>query len=240
MVSRAAQEEMRRLRNRVAGLGHKVRHMLPVVTEILVTANVAGARLFLADGGGPAQEAASIDESCEAFLALHSPVAAELRHVVSVVRMAPEFSRSADLMANVCKATVRLGDRTLPDDLTDLVRRMSHQTERVLESAIEAHETQVLALADAVADMDDHLDELHRQFVRRVIEARRAGEIGIDAAVQLAMVARFYERVGDHAVNVASIVRFEIEGEMSLVAAAEDELSGQMPRGETPRSDVRF
>lgn len=224
MVSRAAQDELRRLRTDVSALGHRVRRMLPVVTEILLGGDEPAANRFLADAGTSNDAASRIEEGCEGFLALHAPVAAELRHVVAVLRIGPELSRSADLMANICKATLRLGGRPVPADLTVLVSRMSAQAEKLFDAALTAHETQVLALADAVADMDDHLDELHRQFVRRIIEVTRAGRIDMDAAVQLAMVARFYERLGDHAVNVAAIVHFEIEGEMSLLAAAETDL----------------
>lgn len=224
MVSRAAQEELRRLRTEVDALGHRVRRMLPVVTEILTTGDEAGARRFLADAGSTGDAASCIEADCEAFLALQAPVAAVLRHAVGVVRIGPEYARSADLMANICKATLRLGGRSIPVELAALIAAMSAQAEKLLAAAVNAHETQVLALADALADMDDHLDETHRQFVRRVVDARRGGEIDADAAVQLAMVARFYERLGDHAVNVGAVVRFEIEGEMGLLAAAEAEL----------------
>jgi len=230
MVSRVAQEELRRLRDTVSSLGRRVGSMLPVATEIVVTGDEEAGRRFSVAVSEVAGEAVTVEEDCEAFLALHAPVAAELRHVVAVLRITPEFVRSATLMANIGRVGVRLAGRSLPVELADQIRRMSGQGTLLLDAAVESHENQVLALADAVADMDDHLDELHRQFIRRVIDARRTDEIDTETAVQLAMVARFYERIGDHAVNVASIVRFEVEGEMSLVAAAEADIAGDPSR----------
>jgi len=229
MVSRAAQDELRRLRSEVTALGDRTRPLVAEATACLLDDAFPTADRLSASVGDIHATAARIEEDCETFLALHAPVAAELRHVVAVVKIAPEIARSADLMANVCRAASRIGPRQIPAALAMLVRRMAEQADKLLAAAIQAHEMQVPVLADAVADMDDHLDGLHRQFVEAVVDESRSGSLGVDAAVQLALVARFYERVGDHAVNVAGIVRFEVQGEMSLVASAEDEIARTGP-----------
>ena len=64
-----------------------------------------------------------------------------------------------------------------------------------------------LAKASAIDDMDSYLDGLQRQFVQVIFESHAAGRIDLQVAVQLAMVARFYERIGDHAVNIGERVR---------------------------------
>src|SRR5436190_366220 len=68
------------------------------------------------------------------------------------------------------------------------------------------------AKAAAIDDMDSYLDGLQKQFVQAIFESHAAGRIDLQVAVQLAVVARFYERIGDHAVNVGERVRFVITG----------------------------
>jgi phosphate transport system protein len=63
-------------------------------------------------------------------------------------------------------------------------------------------------------DMDDYLDDLHRLFITQIFESHAAGTIDLQVAVQLAVVARFYERLGDHAVNIGDRVQYIATGEL--------------------------
>jgi phosphate transport system protein len=69
-------------------------------------------------------------------------------------------------------------------------------------------------MAKAVDDMDLFLDYLHRQFIESIFESHSAGTIDLSVAIQMAVTARFYERIGDHAVNVAHFVQYLITGEI--------------------------
>ena len=89
---------------------------------------------------------------------------------------------------------------------------MSEQAQKLFESTMEAFEENDAAKAAAIDDMDSYLDSLHRQFIQQIFESHSNSKIDLQVAVQLAVVARFYERIGDHAVNVSERTRFIVTG----------------------------
>ena len=76
----------------------------------------------------------------------------------------------------------------------------------------EAFETEDVAKASALDDMDSYLDGLQRQFIEAIFECNLAGTIDLQVAIQLAVVARFYERIGDHAVNIGERILYAVSG----------------------------
>jgi phosphate transport system protein len=89
---------------------------------------------------------------------------------------------------------------------------MSEQAQQLYIAAMEAFESNDAAKAAAIDDMDSFLDGLQRQFVQEIFECHSREKIDLQVAVQLAVVARFYERIGDHAVNVGERTRFLLTG----------------------------
>jgi phosphate transport system protein len=67
-------------------------------------------------------------------------------------------------------------------------------------------------LAAALDDMDDHLDQIHKDYIEAIFEAHHDGGLAIDVAVQLALIGRYYERIGDHAVNIGTRVEYMVTG----------------------------
>jgi len=103
------------------------------------------------------------------------------------------------------------------------------------DAAIESFVENDAAKAAAVDDMDSYLDELQKQFVQAIFESHAAGRIDLQVAVQLAVVARFYERIGDHAVNIGERVCFVVTGWVPEMKGAERhrklvDASGEIPR----------
>ncbi len=111
---------------------------------------------------------------------------------------------------NICKAARRLSGHPIDDELGDLIRDMGRQAQRLHLSAIEAFIDNDSAKAAAMHDMDSYLDDLHGQFVQAIFTSHSAGPIDVQTAVQLGVVARFYERIGDHAVNIGRGVHYLI------------------------------
>jgi phosphate transport system protein len=89
---------------------------------------------------------------------------------------------------------------------------MGDQAHHLFREATESYMTSDATRAAALADMDSYLDDLQRQFIHAIFESHAAENIDLQVAVQLAVVARFYERIGDHAVNIGERVRFLVEG----------------------------
>jgi phosphate transport system protein len=152
--------------------------------------------------------AVDIEERCIRCLALQSPMASDLRMVVSSLKINAAVERCADLMVNVATSTRRLRSATLTPRLRGLVQRMADEAARLLRLAMDAYAQRNGALGAALDDMDDRLDALQGELVQAIFEAHAAGCIDLQAAVQLAVVARYYERVGDQAVNIGERVEF--------------------------------
>ncbi len=89
---------------------------------------------------------------------------------------------------------------------------MGNQAQALFKEATEAYLNLDGPRAAALRDMDSYLDDLHRQFIQIIFESHAAGNIDLQVAVQLAVVARFYERIGDHAVNMGDRTQYIVSG----------------------------
>src|SRR5262249_1065586 len=98
--------------------------------------------------------------------------------------------------------------------LRGLITRMSEQAQQLFKFAIDAYVEADAPLASAVPDMDDTLDRLHAEFIEQIFESHAEHRLELQGAVKLALVARFCERIGDHAVNISRRVRYMVTGWM--------------------------
>jgi phosphate transport system protein len=152
-----------------------------------------------------------------------------------MIKIAGELERSADLAVNICKAARRIYGHKIDPELSDLSAKMSEQAQQLFISTMEAFRDHDAAKAAAIDDMDSFLDGLHRRFIAEIFEIHARESIDLQVAVQLAMVARFYERIGDHAVNVGERTRFIVTGwkpELKGAARFQARLdaTGEIPR----------
>jgi len=145
-------------------------------------------------------------------LALQAPVAGDLRRLMAALRIIAEVERSNDLAVNICKAARRIYGHQLDPRLRGIIQRMGDQARHLFKEATESYMTSDASRAAALNDMDSYLDDLQRQFIHAIFESHAAESIDLQVAVQLAVVARFFERIGDHAVNIGERVRFLVEG----------------------------
>jgi phosphate transport system protein len=205
-------KELENLRNEVARLGAYVVELIPRVTDILLQQDLEGAEYVLRNDSEVDARATAVEEKAITLLALQAPVARDLRQIASVLKLAPEIERSADLCCNICKAARRIYGHELDPKLRGLIQKLSDQAHKEYKEAVEAYLAIDGVRSAALPDMDGLLDDIHRQFVAQILESHAAGTIDLQVAVHLAVVARFYERLGDHAVNIANRIRFIATG----------------------------
>jgi len=228
-------KEIEEIRQEVLSLGKSVIEAIPRATAVLLTGDLEGADYLLQADDEIDARAVEIEEKCFQELALQSPVAGDLRLLVSMIKIAGELERSADLAVNICKAARRIFGHEIDPALRDLIAKMSEQAQQLFISTMEAFSDHDGAKAAAIDDMDSFLDGLHRRFIAEIFEIHASREIELQVAVQLAMVARFYERIGDHAVNVSERTRFIVSGwkpELKGAARFQARLdaTGEIPR----------
>ena len=145
-----------------------------------------------------------IEETVNRNILLQAPVASDLRFLLSVLRIMPELERSHDLVENIA----RRADHILSDDLSPrargLVERMGELDSDMWRQASESWYQRDSSAAALLAERDEEMDELHASLIAELA----SGKMTLPVAMEMTLVARFYERLGDHAVNVARRVAY--------------------------------
>jgi phosphate transport system protein len=142
---------------------------------------------------------AEIEELVNRDIALQAPVASDLRFLLSVLRIVPELERSHDLVVDIA----RRADHILSNDLSPrsrgIVERMGNLVSDMWRQAADAWYQRDRSAAAALAERDDEMDDLHASLLAELA----SGRMTVPVTMEMTLVARFYERLGDHAVNIA-------------------------------------
>ncbi len=208
----AYHQEIEDVRSTIVRLAGSVIEAIPRATSILLEGDLEGADYLISADDEIDARTLDLEEEIYRLMALQAPVAVDLRVLVSGVKILGEIERSADLAVNICKAARRLYGHGLDPRLRGLITKMAEQAQALYTAAIDAYVDNDAAKAAAIDDMDSLLDGLQREFIQVIFESHAAGRIDLQVAVQLAVVARFYERIGDHAVNIGERVRYTVTG----------------------------
>ena len=206
---------------RVVGMGRTVCGSIELATVALRTGDLAIAQDVIAGDSSIDATYGWIEEEVFDLVAREAPVARDLRFLMASLRVSQEFERCGDLVASTAKRVDTVSPLLAGDDLGPVVEQMGHHAAHMMRSAVQAYSVLEESMAVRVIDMDDELDDLHRDALARLF-ARAGTDIG--ASVDLALVARFFERLGDHAVVVAQRVRFVASGSMDPGDSDETEL----------------
>ena len=204
--------ELGQIRDEAAELINIVIDAIPRATRVLLESDLDSADALIRADEVLNARSLELEEQCYRMLALQAPVASDLRQVVAIVKIISEIERSGDLAVNICKAARRIYGHTLNKDLQQVITQMGEQATQLFQAALEAFSESDAAKAAAIDDMDSYLDGLQRQFIRVILESHAEGSINVQVAIQLAVVARFLERIGDHAVNISERVRYFVTG----------------------------
>jgi phosphate transport system protein len=148
------------------------------------------------------------------LFATQQPMAIDLRTLLTVLRTLHELELTGDLTVSVAKAARRIYPGELPPKVRGLIERMGGQAGVQLRIAVDAFADNDQALALALPDMDDVIDDLQKELFRSIFSYITPDEAGLQQAVQIALVGRFYERIADHAVQIGRWVNFMVTGEL--------------------------
>ncbi|MER6026166.1 phosphate signaling complex protein PhoU [Streptomyces sp. NPDC001851] len=153
-----------------------------------------------------------LEERAIALLARQQPVATDLRTVVTSLRMSADLERCGDLARHVAQlARLRYPGHAVPGDLHRTVLEMGQLAQRLMAQAVEVLVTRDVEAALQLEQDDDRMDELHRMIFRHLMDGR--WQHGVETAVDVTLVGRYYERFADHAVSVARRMVFLVTGE---------------------------
>ncbi|MEU1535962.1 phosphate signaling complex protein PhoU [Streptomyces fagopyri] len=147
-----------------------------------------------------------------AILARQQPVATDLRTVVTSLRMSADLEHSGDLAEHIAKlARMRFPEKAVPRDLRRTILEMGQLAQRLMAQAAEVIITQDVEAALQLEKDDDRMDELHRMVFQHLMD--KQWHHGVETAVDVTLVGRYYERFADHAVSVARRVIYLVTGE---------------------------
>ena len=150
-----------------------------------------------------------IDNRCFTLLALHQPMAVDLRAIVSAVKINTDLERVGDLAVNIAEAVVRYTRHAPVKELID-IPRMGTIAQTMLRDALDSYVKRDTALAQSVLDCDDELDALKTQVFRELLTYMLQDPSTIEPALDLILISRHLERIGDHATNIAEDVIFMV------------------------------
>jgi phosphate transport system protein len=196
------QQELDGIEARVIELYGMLSEDLSRATDALLTGNNEAVKLLaerekVIQGLYP-----EIDAAVSRAILLQAPVASDLRFLLAVLRIVPELERSHSLVEHIA----RRADHFLTGDLSPrargLVERMGALASDMWRQATDSWYRRDASAATALAERDEEMDELHASLIGELA----SGSMALPVAMEMTLVARFYERLGDHAVNVATRV----------------------------------
>jgi len=210
---RHLQREIDRLKRKVLALGALVEENLRLAFQAIDQRDAAKARRVIATDVLIDQNEVDVEEECLKILALYQPVAGDLRFVAAVIKINSELERIGDLSANIAERAIQLVDEH-PVAVPHHVAVMADRTWTILERALDALVRQDAVMAREVLVADDEVDQLYAELIEELKGVIRADLEHLDAIVLLFSVARYLERLADHATNIAEDVLYMVEGEI--------------------------
>ncbi|PYR71636.1 MAG: phosphate transport system regulatory protein PhoU, partial [Acidobacteria bacterium] len=196
------QEELSELKTRLLEMGGLAEDRVRAAVRALVERDAAGVDRVLSGDQPINQLHIEIDNRCFKLLALHQPMAVDLRAIVSAVKINTDLERVGDLAINIAEAARRYLRHPPVKELID-IPRMADTAQRMLRDSLDSYVRRDVALAQAVLNQDDALDGLKTQVFRELLTYMLQDPATIEPSLDLVLISRHLERIGDHATNVA-------------------------------------
>jgi phosphate transport system protein len=203
------QEELEALQSRLLEMGGLAEERVRAAIDGLMSREVTAIDCVLR-GDEPINELhMEVDNRCFKLLALHQPMAADLRAIVASVKINVDLERVGDLAVNIAEAARRYVTHPPVKKLID-IPEMGDIAQTMLRDALDAFVRRDTALAQHVLNEDDRLDALKTQIFRELLTYMLQDPTTVEPALDLILISRHLERIGDHATNIAEDVIFMV------------------------------
>jgi phosphate transport system protein len=196
----------------LAAICSQVEGAVSSATEALLQGNAEIAERVISGDVEIDRARERVEDTAFSLLSLQQPVAGDLRTVVAALRMVTELERMGDLSVHVAKiARLRVPNIAVPEEIRPTVSRMAEVAENMVKAVHAVITSRDVNAALEVRQEDEEMDQLRRQSFTELLSD--SWSYGVEAAVDVALLGRYYERIADHAVSVASRVVFVVTGE---------------------------
>ena len=197
----------------LVALTDTVRRAVAEATKALLQADAHIAEAVIAGDKEIDDATEVIEERALLLLATQQPVATDLRQLVSTLRMLADLQRMGDLSVHVAKiARRRMPDSAVPLNLHPTILSMAAVADSMIDSAARIVANRDVAQAALLENEDDEMDRLRTDLFRSLLSDNWSH--GVEPAVDLALLGRYYERIGDHAVSMARRVVYLVTGQL--------------------------
>lgn len=204
-------EQLAELNNMMLEMGALVEKNIAMASQALTTQDVALAKKVIDFEADVKNKEKEIESLCLKLLLQQQPVAKDLRVISSALKMITDMERIGDQAADISEIVVMMNGAPYAQKL-ELIPKMATATVKMVSDSIDAYLKKDLKLAKSVIKYDDVVDDLFDKVKFGLIELIRKDSKHGEQSIDLLMIAKFYERIGDHAVNIAKWVVYSITG----------------------------
>jgi phosphate transport system protein len=201
------QQELNRLKENLLKMAGLTERAISNAVESLVKRDTPLAERTIAEDEAINKMEIVVDEECLRLLALHQPMAADLRFITSALRINTELERIGDQAVNIAERVISLNQEPQLKPYID-IPRMAEITQSMVKDVLDAFVHKDVALARSVCERDDEVDGLNDQVFRELLTYMMSDPKTITRAVHVMIVSRCLERIADHATNIAEGVIF--------------------------------
>ncbi len=199
------------IRLRLIEMGAQVETMIASATRALVERDEDLVTQVIERDSDVDRMEVEIDDDCHQVLARNQPTAIDMRFLVAVMKITADLERMADSAVNIAQAARQLNREPPLQTYVDL-QRMSQRVQAMVRESLDAFVSRDSVLAASVCKEDDEVDQLYRHTFAALVEVMRSDNTSVPRALHLLLVARNFERIADHATNIAEDVIYYVEG----------------------------
>ncbi|MBI4516596.1 MAG: phosphate signaling complex protein PhoU [Deltaproteobacteria bacterium] len=210
-TDRHYEAELKQLHLSILEMGGLVEKQIANAVSALVGRDDAQAQATIAADHSVNRLDVEIDELCLRLLALHQPAARDLRLITTGLKITTDLERIGDMAVNLCERALELSQEAQLKPLID-IPRMAEISQRMLRESLDAFVHENVELALKVCRDDDAIDQLTEQLFRELSSFMVEQPQTIGRAIRLLFVAKYLERIADHATNIAEMVVFMVKG----------------------------
>jgi phosphate transport system protein len=210
-TNREYEGELRKLRDQLLRMGAKVEEIISGSIKALLERDSELATRMIAFDRRINQMEVDIDELCLSILARRQPVASDLRFITMALKLVTDLERIGDLGVNISERVVELNAEPPLKPYVDLPN-MANEVQSMLREALDAFVAGDPERAQAVIERDTNIDAYYSQIFRELLTYMMEDAHNIFRATRLQSIAKYLERIGDHATNVAEMVVFMVKG----------------------------
>lgn len=211
-LRRSFHEEIEQVKAKVLKMMAYIIDSLPRVTNAYLLGDYETAQEIIEKDDILDAWSVELESQCARLLTLQQPMATDLRAILACYSINSDVERIGDLVCNIARTSQRLHGTEIDPQLRGFLSKMSDECRLLVKLSLDSFAEGDRTLAAALHELDDRLDDLNRDFFAAIMKSQKQNEMGLEVAVNLALTARYFERIGDHTVNVGERVCYMLDG----------------------------